>query len=63
MFNDCCTNTFAEFASYVWDTQHSQKTGEDKPLKEHDHAMDDIRYFCSTVLAKNGLPGVVKLRR
>lgn len=63
MFNDCCTNTCAEFASYVWDTRHAQKTGEDKPLKEHDHAMDDIRYFCNTVLAHDGLPGVVMTRR
>lgn len=62
LFNDCCTNTFAEFASYVWDTKHAEKTGEDKPVKEHDHAMDDIRYFCSTVLAKDGLPGVINLR-
>lgn len=22
------------------------------PLKEHDHAMDDLRYFVSTILAK-----------
>lgn len=63
LFNDCCKNTFAEFASYVWDTEHSQKTGEDKPVKEHDHAMDDIRYFCNTVLSRNGLPDVVNLRR
>lgn len=61
-FNDCCTNTFAEFVSYVWDTKHAEKTGEDKPVKEHDHAMDDIRYFCKTIIDKNGA-GVIKLRR
>lgn len=59
-FNDCCTNTFAEFVSYVWDTKHAEKTGEDKPVKEHDHAMDDIRYFCSTVIGKNGV-GVINI--
>lgn len=63
LFNDCCTNTFAEFVSYIWDTKHSEKTGEDKPLKEHDHAMDDIRYFCYTVLTRNGRTGIVNLRR
>lgn len=60
-FNDCCTNTFAEFVSYVWDTKHAEKSGEDKPVKEHDHAMDDIRYFCSTVIGKNS-NGIVNLR-
>lgn len=59
-FNDCCTNTFAEFVSYIWDTKHAEKTGEDKPVKEHDHAMDDIRYFCSTVIGKNNA-GVINI--
>lgn len=51
MFNDCCENTFKEFASYVWDTETSQKTGKDTVVKQFDHAMDDIRYFCYTILA------------
>lgn len=63
LFNDCCENTFAEFVSYIWDTKHAEKTGEDKPLKEHDHAMDDIRYFCYTILHRNGGVGIVNLRR
>ena len=50
-FNDCCENTFKEFSSYVWDTKHAEKTGEDIPMKIHDHAMDDIRYFVNTVLS------------
>ncbi len=45
-----CTNTLAEFASYRWD----EKAAEDKPIKENDHAMDDIRYFVNTVVAKDG---------
>ena len=32
---------------YVWDP----KAGRDAVRKEHDHAMDDMRYFVSTVLA------------
>lgn len=63
LFNDCCDNTFSEFVSYIWDTKHAEKTGEDKPVKEHDHAMDDIRYFCYTVLHRNSGVGVVNLRR
>ncbi len=47
---ECCNNTLAEFASYRWD----EKSAEDKPIKENDHAMDDTRYFVNTVVAKDG---------
>lgn len=60
-FNDCCENTFKEFSSYVWDTKHAEATGEDKPIKVHDHAMDDIRYFVKTIVTKHN--GAVILRR
>ena len=43
---DCCKNTLAEFGAYRWD----DKAGDDRPIKENDHAMDDIRYFVNTVL-------------
>ncbi len=48
-FMDCCKNTEAEFGSYIWDSKAAAH-GEDKPVKEHDHAMDAVRYFCYTVL-------------
>lgn len=55
LFDSSCKNTFKEFSSYVWDDE-SCKRGEDKPIKEHDHSMDQIRYYCNTVLAKgNGM--------
>jgi PBSX family phage terminase large subunit len=38
-----CINTIKEFASYVWDPR-AQLKGEDKPLKQNDHAMDRNRY-------------------
>jgi PBSX family phage terminase large subunit len=38
-----CKNTIKEFMSYVWD-EKAQKRGEDKPLKQFDHAMDALRY-------------------
>lgn len=60
-FNDCCENTFKEFSSYIWDTKHAEATGEDKPMKVHDHAMDDIRYFVKTIVTKHN--GAVTLRR
>ncbi|MEB9630893.1 MULTISPECIES: PBSX family phage terminase large subunit [Bacillus cereus group] len=48
-FNDCCNETFKEFASYIWD-EKSVERGEDKPLKENDHHMDETRYFVNTVI-------------
>ncbi len=54
-FDVSCTNTVKEFGSYVWDVKASEH-GEDKPVKEHDHAMDAIRYFCMTILkVKTGM--------
>ena len=43
-----CEDAVREFGTYSWD----EKSGEDKVIKEFDHAMDDIRYFCATVAAK-----------
>lgn len=46
LFDKSCTASKNEFGLYSWD----EKATEDKPLKENDHAMDDIRYFVHTVL-------------
>ena len=50
-FNDCCINTFREFFSYSWDEKAANR-GEDKPVKENDHAMDAVRYFVNTIVLK-----------
>lgn len=50
MFTPGLNNLFKELASYVWDDKAAQH-GEDKVVKEHDHAMDAMRYFCMGVLA------------
>ena len=42
-----CTDCLREMEEYVWDLSSGQ---EDRVKKEHDHAMDDMRYFVSTVL-------------
>lgn len=52
VFSDSCTNTIMEFASYIWDVKAAER-GEDKPIKQHDHAMDAVRYFCYTILSGN----------
>lgn len=42
-----CTNTVKEFSTYLWDSKASLR-GEDKPLKQNDHAMDAQRYALYT---------------
>lgn len=49
LFYTECGNTIREFASYVWDSKAVER-GEDKPLKQADHAMDAVRYFAMTVI-------------
>ena len=44
-----CRDCLREMEEYVWDLRGGQK---DQVKKEHDHAMDDMRYFVSTVLTK-----------
>ncbi|WP_291244597.1 PBSX family phage terminase large subunit [Fournierella sp.] len=46
--HESCTNARREFGMYRWD----DKRKEDAVIKEYDHAMDDIRYFASTVLSR-----------
>lgn len=43
-----CENTIKEFGAYLWDG----KSGEDKVIKENDHSMDQMRYFCQTLRHK-----------
>lgn len=40
-----CRSTIHELASYVWD----ERSDSDRPVKEHDHAMDAMRYFVRTM--------------
>lgn len=44
-----CHDCIREMDEYVWDLSSGAK---DRVKKEHDHAMDDMRYFVSTVLGK-----------
>lgn len=45
---DTCRDCLREIEEYVWDI----RAGKDTVKKEHDHAMDDMRYFAATVLGK-----------
>lgn len=44
-----CKDAIREFGLYRWE----EKGEVDKPVKENDHAMDDIRYFCATVMRRD----------
>ena len=44
---DGCADCLREMDEYVWDLRDGVK---DRVKKEHDHAMDDMRYFVATVL-------------
>ena len=46
--HESCADSRREFGLYAWD----EKSSEDRVLKEFDHAMDDIRYFCYTIFAQ-----------
>lgn len=49
-FNDTLVNVFKELASYIWDSKAAER-GEDKPVKQHDHAMDSMRYFVYMIIS------------
>ena len=54
-----CEDALREFGLYRWE----EKGEVDRVVKENDHAMDDIRYFCATVMrrdpfAKHALGGL-----
>ena len=45
-FASGCEDCLREFGQYCW----NENAAGDVPRKEHDHAMDDVRYFVSMVL-------------
>ena len=51
-----CVDSIAEFGLYRWD----DKATADTVIKENDHAMDDIRYFCNTVMKNKVHKGTSK---
>ena len=45
LFSQDCADSIREFSLYRW----SEEGGGEKPVKENDHAMDEIRYFAMQV--------------
>lgn len=48
LVHESCHNCIEEYGLYSW----NEESGDDKVVKEFDHAMDDTRYFCNTYLRK-----------
>lgn len=46
--NRKCEHAIAEFGLYSW----NDKANQDEVVKENDHAMDEIRYFCNTIMRR-----------
>ncbi len=53
-----CSAAAREFGLYRWD----RTGGEDRVYKEHDHAMDDIRYFAMSLQQSGPAAGFVERR-
>lgn len=51
LFSEDCKETIKEFSSYIWDEKALER-GEDKPIKQHDHCMDAVRYFAYTIIRR-----------
>ena len=43
-----CTGLISEMGQYMWD----KDAAEDTVIKEFDHAADQMRYFCSTIMER-----------
>ena len=57
---DTCRDCLREMALYCWD----EKAGKDAPKKEHDHAMDEMRYFAMDLMGeRSGGFAVTSVRR
>lgn len=56
-----CGDCLREMSLYCWDEEH----GKDAPRKEHDHAMDEMRYFAADVVRgeRSGFAAVAVERR
>lgn len=47
LINESCSDIIREFSLYSWD----KNSNTDAVIKENDHALDEMRYFCTTILA------------
>lgn len=55
--NNQCKFFLSEIASYVWNKKRSEEAGVEEPVKQNDHSMDAMRYFCKTIVRARDLGG------
>ena len=56
-----CVRLRAELETYVWD-QKAKERGEEKPVKQKDHAMDAMRYIVKTLTNRTRMDRVARNR-
>ena len=56
-----CVKFRQEIETYVWD-QKAKERGEEKPVKQKDHAMDALRYLVKTITNRSRMDRVAKKR-
>ena len=56
-FHESCKDIIREFQLYCW----NESSGSDAPVKENDHAMDDMRYFVTDMVNSQGGDKLVAL--
>jgi PBSX family phage terminase large subunit len=56
-FHCSCRDILREFTLYIW----NEKAGTDAPVKENDHAMDDMRYFVADIANSQDSGGLIAL--
>ena len=56
-FHCSCRDILREFTLYSW----NEKSGADAPVKENDHAMDDMRYFVADTFGHQGEEGFIAI--
>ncbi|WP_406600729.1 PBSX family phage terminase large subunit [Leptospira sanjuanensis] len=58
-----CVHVIEEFSIYSWEETKDNKNAKEIPVKNHDHAMDALRYFALRVVGKKHAVQTVPLEK
>ncbi len=47
-----CRALIKEAMTYIWDAKAQEEQGKDKPVKQHDHSLDALRYACMKAIGR-----------
>lgn len=59
----CCVNLISEFETYAYPDRRPDHNEEENPIKEHDHALDALRYALSTHKTDNVVSPEMRARQ